>query len=250
MIVLQDSMQHKLFSRFYFFSESIMRFYAAQIILIIYFVSESIASFYAAQIILTFLFCQWEYFEVLCSTNCSHVWIYALPGCDLSWLETWEHTNWSERLLQSKFPVFDWRIVWQETNHISQVFSFVVLHFHKLCIYLEWVFFPITRSYTVFMQSGLRNLAYPFVLINLLHNILQLFWLIWITLPKTCLVADKQHDDPDNANMSNLIILAYWLVYLTHCRLNRLSHTIYWKTPISILGTSGYEIYIFLEKNG
>ena len=37
---------------------------------------------------------------------------------------------------------------------------------------------------------------------------------------------------------------------LTHCRLNRLSHTIYWKTPISILGTSGYEIYIFLEKNG
>ena len=24
--------------------------------------------------------------------------------------------------------------------------------------------------------------------------------------------------------------------YLTHCRLNRLSHTIYWKSPISILG--------------
>ena len=37
---------------------------------------------------------------------------------------------------------------------------------------------------------------------------------------------------------------------ITHCRLNRLSHTIYWKSPISILGTSGYEIYIFLEKNG
>ena len=29
---------------------------------------------------------------------------------------------------------------------------------------------------------------------------------------------------------------------LTHCILNRLSHTIYWKRPISILGTSGYEI--------
>ena len=39
-------------------------------------------------------------------------------------------------------------------------------------------------------------------------------------------------------------------VSLSHCRLNRLSHTIYWKSPISILGTSGYEIYIFLEKNG
>ena len=37
---------------------------------------------------------------------------------------------------------------------------------------------------------------------------------------------------------------------LTHCILNRLSHTIYWKSLISILGTSGYEIYIFLEKNG
>ena len=35
---------------------------------------------------------------------------------------------------------------------------------------------------------------------------------------------------------------------LTHCILNRLSHTIYWKSPLSILGTSGYEIYIFLEK--
>ena len=35
---------------------------------------------------------------------------------------------------------------------------------------------------------------------------------------------------------------------LTHCILNRLSHTIYRKGPISILGMSGYEIYIFLEK--
>ena len=37
---------------------------------------------------------------------------------------------------------------------------------------------------------------------------------------------------------------------LTHCIRNRLSHTIYWRSPISILGTPGYEIYIFLEKNG
>ena len=36
--------------------------------------------------------------------------------------------------------------------------------------------------------------------------------------------------------------------FLTHCRLNRLSHAIYWKSQISILGTSGYDIYIFLEK--
>ena len=36
---------------------------------------------------------------------------------------------------------------------------------------------------------------------------------------------------------------------LTLCRLNRLSHTIYWKGPISILCTYGYAIYILLEKN-
>ena len=35
---------------------------------------------------------------------------------------------------------------------------------------------------------------------------------------------------------------------LTHCILNRFSHTIYWKGPISILDISGYEIYIFREK--
>ena len=35
---------------------------------------------------------------------------------------------------------------------------------------------------------------------------------------------------------------------LTHCILNRPSHTICWKSPMSILGTPGYEIYIFLEK--
>ena len=27
---------------------------------------------------------------------------------------------------------------------------------------------------------------------------------------------------------------------ITHCSLNKLSHTIYWKSPFSILGTSGY----------
>ena len=35
---------------------------------------------------------------------------------------------------------------------------------------------------------------------------------------------------------------------LTHCRLNELPHSIYWKILISILGMSGYVIKIFLEK--
>ena len=37
-----------------------------------------------------------------------------------------------------------------------------------------------------------------------------------------------------------LIVMTYLL--LTHCILNRLSHTVYWKSPISNLGTPGYEI--------
>ena len=37
---------------------------------------------------------------------------------------------------------------------------------------------------------------------------------------------------------------------LTHYILNRLSHAIYWKSPISVLGISGYTIKIFLDKNG
>ena len=38
--------------------------------------------------------------------------------------------------------------------------------------------------------------------------------------------------------------LAQWVVYWIDSPIQ------YWKSPISILGTSGYEIYIFLEKNG
>ena len=35
-----------------------------------------------------------------------------------------------------------------------------------------------------------------------------------------------------------------------HCRLNELSHTIYWKILISILGMSGYVLVIFHTKIG
>ena len=50
--------------------------------------------------------------------------------------------------------------------------------------------------------------------------------------------------------MPALVLTSILATTLSHCILNRLSHTIYWKSPISSLGTSGYEIYIFLEKNG
>ena len=68
---------------------------------------------------------------------------------------------------------------------------------------------------------------------------------------------DHRHIVPDMGISSHwgLIIVPGQEVHvngdhLTHFILNRLYHTIYWKSPISILGTSGYEIYKFLEKNG
>ena len=54
-----------------------------------------------------------------------------------------------------------------------------------------------------------------------------------------------------NAKNSMMSFIPYHTpTAITHFRLNRLSHTIDWKSPMSILGTSGYEIYILLEKNG
>ena len=50
-----------------------------------------------------------------------------------------------------------------------------------------------------------------------------------------------------NLNHFIMIMTAYNLI---HFRLNKLPHTIYWKSPISILSMSGYELQIFLEKNG
>ena len=38
------------------------------------------------------------------------------------------------------------------------------------------------------------------------------------------------------------------LLLLTYCSPDSLSHIIYWKSLISILGMSGYETYLFLEK--
>ena len=55
-----------------------------------------------------------------------------------------------------------------------------------------------------------------------------------------------------NENSISLLIHAVWLILccLPHSILNKLSPIIYWKSPISILGMSGYVIKIFPEKNG
>ena len=41
---------------------------------------------------------------------------------------------------------------------------------------------------------------------------------------------------------ANFYVSSRWI--LTHCRLNELTHTVYWKILISVLGMSGYVIYI------
>ena len=41
---------------------------------------------------------------------------------------------------------------------------------------------------------------------------------------------------------------SYGLEHLTHCRLNRLPHTTYWKSPFSILDMSGYEMYVHIPR--
>ena len=43
------------------------------------------------------------------------------------------------------------------------------------------------------------------------------------------------------------LFLQCLLETLIHCRLNRFSHTIYLKSPISILGISSYEVFVCVE---
>ena len=58
--------------------------------------------------------------------------------------------------------------------------------------------------------------------------------------------SSSQYDiDNNERDVKHQIIISQ---ALTHFILNRLSHTIYMKSPISILGISGYIMYIFLEK--
>ena len=61
----------------------------------------------------------------------------------------------------------------------------------------------------------------------------------------------KKKTKKKKKNGSILLGKKFFLILLgSICCRNKLSHTIYWKSPISILGTPSYEIYIFLEKNG
>ena len=76
------------------------------------------------------------------------------------------------------------------------------------------------------------------------------FCFLW--LPMTGLPNHNYFHEIRKCHKMRALFLSYMYLSscLTHSILNRRSHTIYWKTPISILGTFGYEIYIFLEKNG
>ena len=60
---------------------------------------------------------------------------------------------------------------------------------------------------------------------------------------------DSGYESCWRQNSAHGCMALYCTVPLTHYILNRLSHTIYWKSPISIYDTSGYEIYIFLHES-
>ena len=79
---------------------------------------------------------------------------------------------------------------------------------------------------------------------NCPDDILRMLIMIWIYAYWACLKALF------SLNATHMIELTRTLGALPHCIPNRLSRTIYCKSLISILGTSGYKIYIFLEKNG
>ena len=73
-----------------------------------------------------------------------------------------------------------------------------------------------------------------------------------LPLPNTTVQLEEVHRrlEADHTKMAPVKSKYVYSIFLTHCIRNRLSHTIYWKSPISVLGKPGYEIYIFLEKNG
>ena len=68
-----------------------------------------------------------------------------------------------------------------------------------------------------------------------------------------CVTLDRDASADSMNTASNQDLYCFPLIKpgldtLTHCILNRLSHTIYWKSPISVLGMSGCEVYFLRKK--
>ena len=72
----------------------------------------------------------------------------------------------------------------------------------------------------------------------LIHEKHSLQMLVWICTQIAGFTTKKTQPAQVKCEQVNKLIRHN----LTHCILNRFSHTIYWKSPVSILGTSGYEI--------
>ena len=82
---------------------------------------------------------------------------------------------------------------------------------------------------------------------NTLYSLLSRALTMWENLPSNCLISFCcQHKEALYPWLSKVCTLRT----LTHFILNRLSHTIYWKSLISIRMSSYIYIYIFLEKKG
>ena len=82
----------------------------------------------------------------------------------------------------------------------------------------------------------------------LFHNVWYHFSFKWPVLSRFVITSLRKEGVGHVTNI--LAICSDWrssysfffFLLLTHCRLNKLSHTIYGKSPTSVFGTSGYEI--------
>ena len=167
------------------------------------------------------------------------------------------HRGGSNEYQQSMF----WAEIWKIAEFLSENFQFLAV---KFSIYLNWHVFVmlnsgwITRKCLMDIceqrshrlscasahsdQSVCGTSVYPILSSHYERN-------------SRLILAFTVSSCPDDTFSNGVVYLLGFLIYcqcrpLTHCIRNRLSHTIYWKSPISILGTPGNEIYIVLEKNG
>ena len=72
----------------------------------------------------------------------------------------------------------------------------------------------------------------------------------WYSFEMPCLDASNRYLQQVFMEKKEKHLSGYPFHPLPHCRLDRLPHTIHWKSPISSLGMSGNVIEIFLVKNG
>ena len=143
-----------------------------------------------------------------------------------------------------------WAEIWKNINFYRKIFIFLVV---KFSIYLNRRAFVMSKVLVQFKYNfQYSGLSVKTFLFKYTSNV-RICPKDWNTVPPC-------HPCPKSgiigySVLSNLVMVMWsapLLVHpsagLTHCRLNGLPSTIFWKILFSILGMSGYVIYIVLEK--